>query len=254
MATTLLETNAAAWNYYGVALQTTGQPAEAAAAYARALTLNRDMMEAHYNLGCLWLEQNKPDLAKAEFTTYTMRRPNQLDGWLKLGSAQLRSGELAPSERSFSTAYYLNTNSAEALNGLGLARVQRGRPREGSQFFAAAIQKKPDFAPAYLNLATVAQEYLHDNQLAIRNYRAYLQLTPHAANAVEINALVSELNQPIPSSASTAPPPIAKTAELGTGSAPGQAVGGEPAATGHGCPEFFLRPIPTDSGTSHRIF
>jgi len=220
VATTLLETNAAAWNYYGVALQITGQPAEAASAYQRALTLNRDMMEAHYNLGCLWLEQNKPDAAKAEFTTYTMRRPNQLDGWLRLGSAQLRSGELAPSERSFSTAYYLNTNSAEALNGLGLARVQRGRPREGSQFFAAAIAKKPDFAPAYLNLATVAQEYLHDNQLAVRNYRAYLQLTPHAANAAEINALVSELNQPIPSAASTAPPPVASAAEPGAAAVP----------------------------------
>jgi tetratricopeptide (TPR) repeat protein len=220
VATTLLETNAAAWNYYGVALQITGQPAEAAAAYERALALNRDMMEAHYNLGCLWLEQNKPDAAKAEFTTYTMRRPNQLDGWLKLGSAQLRSGELAPSERSFSTAYYLNTNSAEALNGLGLARVQRGRPREGSQFFAAAISKKPDFAPAYLNLATVAQEYLHDNQLAVRNYHAYLQLTPHAANASEINVLVNDLNQPIPSAAATAPPPVASAAEPGVAAVP----------------------------------
>jgi len=210
LATTLLETNAAAWNYYGVALQKTGQPADAAAAYGRALTLNRDMMEAHYNLGCLWLEQNKPDAAKAEFTTYTMRRPNQLDGWLKLGSAQLRSGDLSPSERSFTTAYYLNTNNAEALNGLGLVRVQRGRPKEGSQFFAAAIARKPDFAPAYLNLAAVAQEYLHDNQLAIKNYRAYLQLSPRASNAAEISALATELDQPIPPPANSAlagPPP-----------------------------------------------
>jgi tetratricopeptide (TPR) repeat protein len=229
VATTLLETNAAAWNYYGVALQEIGQPTEATEAYERALTLNRDMMEAHYNLGCLWLEQNKPEAAKAEFTTYTMRRPNQVDGWLKLGSAQLRSGELAPSERSFSTAYYLNTNSAEALNGLGLARVQRGRPKEGSQFFAAAIQKKPGFAPAYLNLAAVAQEYLHDNQLAIRNYRAYLQLTPHAANAAEINALVNELNQPVPSSATAAPPPVTTTAEIGAAPvAPGKETASRP--------------------------
>ncbi|MEI9865716.1 MAG: tetratricopeptide repeat protein [Limisphaerales bacterium] len=37
-ATTLLPGNAQAWNYLGVACQQTGQPADAAAAYQRALT------------------------------------------------------------------------------------------------------------------------------------------------------------------------------------------------------------------------
>jgi tetratricopeptide (TPR) repeat protein len=216
IATTLLATNASAWNYYGVTLQKLGQPTEAAEAYQQALSCNRDLMEAHYNLGCLWLEQNKPDAAKAEFTVYTLRRPNQLDGWLKLGSTQLRTGELQPAERSFSSAYYLNTNSPEALNGLGLARVQRGRPREASQFFAAAIAKRPDFGAAYLNLATVAQEYLHDNELAVKNYRAYLQVTPQAGNSADINALISDLEQTVPVIADlTTPEP-----PLGTPSSP----------------------------------
>ena len=68
-------------------------------------------------------------------------------------------------EKSFSTALYLNQNNAEALNGLGLARVQRGRPRDAAKFFAAAVQVHPDYAPAILNLATVEQQYLHDNKL-----------------------------------------------------------------------------------------
>ncbi|MEI9963083.1 MAG: tetratricopeptide repeat protein [Limisphaerales bacterium] len=76
-ATSLLPNNAQAWNYYGVALQGAGQPTDAVIAYQRALTLNRDLMEAHYNLGLLWLEQNKPDAAKAEFTAYTLRRGNE---------------------------------------------------------------------------------------------------------------------------------------------------------------------------------
>ena len=179
-ATSLLPTNAQAWNYLGVACQRAGQPADAASAYQRALTLDRDLVEAHYNLGSLWLEQDKPAAARTEFTAYTLRRSNEPDGWLKLGLAQLHSNDLLSSEKSFSTALHLSTNNAEALNGLGLARAKRGRAADAVQFFTAAIRYHPEFAPAYLNLATIAQEDLHDNKLALENYQAYLALTPAA--------------------------------------------------------------------------
>ncbi|MEI9865715.1 MAG: tetratricopeptide repeat protein [Limisphaerales bacterium] len=95
-------------------------------------------MEAHYNLGSLWLEQNKPVDARTEFTAYTLRRGNDPEGWAKLGTALLRSGDVTAAEKSFGTAYHLNTNNAAALNGLGLVQVKRSRPREAVQFFNAA--------------------------------------------------------------------------------------------------------------------
>jgi tetratricopeptide (TPR) repeat protein len=194
-ATTLLPANAQAWNYYGVALQHAGQPDDAAAAYNRALTLDRDLTEAHYNLGCLDLEQNKLADAITEFTAYTLRRSNAPEGWLKLGMAQLRAGEIVSAEKSFSTVLYLNANNAEALNGFGLARIARGKSRDAAEFFAAAIQHHPDFAPAILNLATVNAEYLRDNKTALDNYRAYLALTPRPANWDDVNALMNNLEQ-----------------------------------------------------------
>jgi len=195
-ATSLLATNAQAWNYLGVACQYAGQPTDAVTAYQRALALDRDLMEAHYNLGCLWLEQNKPDAAESEFTAYTLRRPKAPEGWLKLGLAQLQSHNVASAEKSFSTAHYLNSNNAEALNGLGLVWVERGRPHEAAQFFAAAAREQPVYAPALLNLATVAQQYLHDNALALQNYRAYLALTPRPANWDAVNDIVNSLAPP----------------------------------------------------------
>jgi tetratricopeptide (TPR) repeat protein len=209
-ATTLMATNAQAWNYYGVACQHTGQFADAAAAYQNALKLDRDLTEAHYNLGCLWLEQDKPDAARTEFTAYTLRRPNALDGWLKLGTAQLRAGDYLAAERSFGTAYVINTNNAEALNGIGLARVQRGRAREAAQYFAAAIWYHPDYAPALLNLATVEHEYLHDDTAAMDHYRKYLALTPRPADWGAVNALVQTLARPA-TVASANPPPTNQT-------------------------------------------
>ena len=205
-ATALLPTNAPAWNYLGVACQRAGQPAAAAAAYQRASTLDRDLAEAHYNLGSLWLEQNKPDAAVTEFTAYALQRRNDPEGWLKLGSAQLHASDYPAAEKSFSTALTLNTNNAEALNGLGLARVERGRPRDAAHYFAVAVQYHPEYAPALLNLATVAHDSLHDNQLALKNYRAYLALSPRPANWDTVNDIANSLEQPASVVAAAAPP------------------------------------------------
>ena len=206
IATDLLATNAAAWNYYGVALQRAGQADDAANAYHRALDLDRDLFEARLNLGVLFLEQNKPDAAKTEFTACSLRRPNDPVGWLKLGSAQLKLGEIVPAERSFSAVLALKTSEAEAYNGLGLARLQRGKPRDATQFFTAAVQARPDYPAALLNLATVNQQFLHDNKTALVNYRAYLALTPKPANWDEVNTIANALEQtPAPSVATTPP-------------------------------------------------
>jgi len=192
-AVTLLATNADAWNYYGVALQGAGQLDDAAAAYQNALKFDRDLVEAHFNLGSLWLQQNKPDAAKTELTAYTLRRMNDPAGWLELGSAQLKLGETLPAEKSFSTVLALKPGDAEAYNGLGRAFVQSGKPRDAAKFFTAAAVARPDYAAAILNLATVSDQYLHDDKTALENYRAYLALKPRPANYDDVSALVASL-------------------------------------------------------------
>ena len=68
-------TNALAWNYLGVAYQQTGEMAEAERAYQKALALNHGLDEVRFNLGCLWLAQNKLEAAKAEFTRAEVLTP-----------------------------------------------------------------------------------------------------------------------------------------------------------------------------------
>src|SRR6185436_4583216 len=91
-ATSLLKTNAQAWNYLGLATHYAGRAEEAERSYKRALALDRDLTEAHYNLACLWLAANRPEkneAAKTELLAYTLRRGNSAEGLLKLGLVQL---------------------------------------------------------------------------------------------------------------------------------------------------------------------
>src|SRR5690349_5907026 len=61
VAASLLGTNASVWNYLGLAYHADGQVTNALRAYQKAIALNHDLVEVHYNLGCLLLEQSKPD-------------------------------------------------------------------------------------------------------------------------------------------------------------------------------------------------
>jgi tetratricopeptide (TPR) repeat protein len=195
-ATTLLPTNAAAWNYLGVAYHRSDQWTNAAEAYARALRFDRDLLEARFNLGCLWLEQERWDQARAELTAYTLRRPNDAEGWLKLGQVQLRNRE-ATAENSFREALRADAQNVEAWNGLGMFYAGRNRGREAAEAFGQALQRQTNYAPAVLNLATVLHQQLNDQPGALQRYRQYLALQPRPSDWESVRVLVQTLAPPV---------------------------------------------------------
>jgi Flp pilus assembly protein TadD len=235
-ATTLLATNAHAWNYLGLACQHAGQPVEAEKAYQRALILDHDLSEAHYNLGCLLLDQGKLEGAKSELTAYTLRRANAAQGFLKLAAAQLRSAELErvatsrarelnAAEKSYKDALRLSPQNPEAHNGLGLVALHHGRAGDAAQHFSAALKQQPNYAPALLNLAIVSQQYLKDRPFALQKYREYAALKPAPDNVEAVQATARQLELEINALAHPAVTNQARTINTNIGSAP------KPAAT-----------------------
>jgi tetratricopeptide (TPR) repeat protein len=194
-ATALLPTNALAFNYLGLALHQAGQSAEAEKAYLRALALNHELVEVRYNLGCLFLSENKLDQAKAQLTAFTLRRVNSLEGWMKLGTAQLRNHEPGAAERSFSEVLRLRPSDPEALTAMGVARLERSGTAEAIQWFNKALKARRDYPPAVLNLAIVSHQYLKNKPLALQQYRYYLGLKPTHENAAAVQNIVLQLEQ-----------------------------------------------------------
>lgn len=215
-AVELLPTNAIAWQYYGVACQKTGQITDAERAYQRALAIDRNLMEARYNLGCLYLDANRLDDAKTQFTAYHLRKGNSPEGLIKLGTAQLRSREITAAERSLTEALRLSPKNPEALNALGMARMMRSRPQEAAQIFENVVRDHPGYAPAWLNLAVVRQQHLRNPAGALKAYSQYAALQPGAANAENVRAIIKSLDLQLAPPPASPPPTIAMAPQPAT--------------------------------------
>lgn len=226
-AVRLLPGNAQAWNHLGLAYQYSGQSGKALEAYQHALVLDRNLSPSCFNAGCLNLETGNYSLAVDYLTTFTSLQPRSTEGWLRLASAQThwaaqqtgaeRLRLLDTARRSYDFVNHQHP-SAEALNGLGMVSLYRGRQRDALSYFDAALQAQPNYAPALLNLAVIYHNHLGDHRLALAKYHQYLSLTPRPANyaAVESVArqLQEELNPPPPKPSpppapAPAPPPAA---------------------------------------------
>jgi tetratricopeptide (TPR) repeat protein len=198
LATALLPTNALAWNYLGLAYHHAGESVNALGAYQRSIKLNHELVAVHYDLGCLYLEQNKPNLnesARDELMAFTLHQGNSLDGRLKLGTAQLRLGELAQAEASFREALHISPQNVEAMNGVGMVQVKRSHSRDAIAWFEAALKQQPEYPPALLNLAIVLQSSANNRVLALQKYQEYLAMNPRPANWEAVNAAERQLDQ-----------------------------------------------------------
>lgn len=223
IATSLMETNADAWNYLGIAYHHTGQSTNAEAAYMKALSLDRNLAESYFNLGCLRFDEGRMDAAKSALISYTALRGNSIEGWLKLASVHLRLREFAAAEKSLQEALRLNARNPEALNGIGVVYLQRRDPRQAAVYFNNALDAQPDYAPALLNLAIVNHVNLNNPSLALRKYREYLALPVRPTNWEAVNLTAEALDQQLHPESDA---PAIQSAAGETGAAPGSRVAG----------------------------
>src|SRR5262245_3750425 len=205
VATDLLPRNAQAWNRLGLAYHANHQPDEAFQAYKKALQLDYKLADPHFNLGCLLIEQNKWAEAVDELVIFTSVNPKYLDGWLKLGTAQLRTRRLDAAEKSFKTALTLQPRNPEALNNAGIVALERKRPQDAQAAFSAALTVQANYAPAMLNAAILAQQ-LNNRTLALNKYRDYLRITPRPSNWDAVNSLAQQLETELTQVARVVPP------------------------------------------------
>ena len=118
----------------------------------RGLQMHPADAELHYYLGSLYeylseplaaIESYRQALAYSDSETVPGRY------WLRLGLAQLATGEVDEAESSFQIALKLEPEFAEAHYRLGKLRFRTGQYGEAEQFFEEAVRLDPSLAEAY---------------------------------------------------------------------------------------------------------
>ncbi len=139
----------------GTLLVKSGRPAQAKAAFERALALQPDLAEASNDLGALLAEDGDLGAAIVRFRAALAATPDYPDALNNLGYALLQTGQPQKARELYEKALKLQPDFAEALNNLGLIYGREGELDRAEPFFREALARRPAYGEAANNLALV---------------------------------------------------------------------------------------------------
>jgi protein O-GlcNAc transferase len=174
-------------NYHcniGNALQMLGRFSEAEAHYQRAISLDREHVEAYNNLGNTRMNQGELALAEKHFRDAIALRPTYAEAHYNLANALNGQGRIKEAVRHYSQATTLKPGWANAHYNLGHILAKQGDPAKAIECYRRAICLEPGWADAHINLGAALHE-LDRLVEAEACYRQALAIRPDDVTALD---------------------------------------------------------------------
>jgi tetratricopeptide (TPR) repeat protein len=124
-------------------------------AFRRALELNPENANAHYNMATILIEKKRLDEAASHCREALRIDPEAFEAHLNLGRILVDKGELDEGIKHLSEAIRLRPQDPLAEYHLGLAREKQGNEGAAVQHYVRAIENRPELVPAILSLASI---------------------------------------------------------------------------------------------------
>ncbi len=169
--------NSTALNNLAVALSLKGRTDEAMVCCKRAIGLDPNNPEAHYNLGNILLSQNKLKKAISEYEKAVSIKPKYTKANINLSVALTRENQFDEAIKYAAKAAKTEPNNFDAQYNLAMSLGQRGRIDEAINCFGKTVEIEPNNADAHFGLAQ-ALVYKNRLQEAANEYRQVLNLQP----------------------------------------------------------------------------
>jgi len=162
-----------AWNAIGLAQSLRGSLEEAAKAYQKCLEINPGFAEAHNNLGTIYQETDKPDLAETEFKKALLDptyRNRELP-FYNLARLDLVQDRLAEAYENVQRAIQSQPRMAMAHHLRGLILEKQGKLQDAIGAYETAVKIVPDDVTFSYNLGAAyfqAEEYAKAKEIFLR--------------------------------------------------------------------------------------
>jgi protein O-mannosyl-transferase len=157
-----LQRNPQCWvadNNLGIVEVNSGRRADARAHFGRALELNPDYAEAHFNLGLIVLREPGGTAAAAgHFARAVEITPRYAEAHYYLANSLRELGRPQEALQQYEETLRLKPDNPAAELNLGVTLASAGRVAEALPHFAEAVRLNPRSAPAQLNLAFALRE------------------------------------------------------------------------------------------------
>ncbi len=149
----------------------------------------------HYALEAM--KQGQLESAEPQMKMLTREHPQFAGPWLNLCIIYSETARLAEAEKACQQALKQNGKMNQVRNQLGIVYRKQGRFEDARRIYEMALQQNPESARIHYNLGVLHDLYLQNNDLAIRHYQRYLDLTGNKEKKVKrwISQLNKELNK-----------------------------------------------------------
>jgi predicted O-linked N-acetylglucosamine transferase (SPINDLY family) len=158
------------WRILGDACKAQSKPADAIAAYQRAVGLKPDLGPAHASLGILLAGQRNFAAAAHHFSQATAAQPDNPKPFNNLGHALTELGRFPEAVQAYRQAERLGYREAGLYASMGMALVRQRKHPEAEAAFRQAIQLNPDDPIVYSHLGGVLLESNRPSE-ALAQYR-----------------------------------------------------------------------------------
>ncbi|HUJ71224.1 MAG TPA: tetratricopeptide repeat protein, partial [Verrucomicrobiae bacterium] len=125
---------------------------EAIQVFEKALRVEPDFADGHYNLGIALLQAGQVPEAIREYEYALRLKPDYADAHVNLGTALAKLGRTEDAFRHYKEALRINPGNAVAHYDVGSTLYRAGRVQEAIKEFEAALRIWPDYAEAHNGL------------------------------------------------------------------------------------------------------
>lgn len=216
---------------YGIVLEALQKYPEALAQYQEATRLDPQLVQAFYSLGLLQDKMGATDAGIQTLQHAIGLAPNNgfinydlgvlyakkndyknsayyskkavenggdfAEAYNNYGYALAQLGQYEEAVKMVDKSLALKPDSAAALDSKGFALYGMGRYQQALDAYQEALRQDPTIGEIYLHIGQTYDK-LQNQDKALKSYQTYLQMTPDAADKVQIEARIKQLSSGTP--------------------------------------------------------